>query len=100
MSRLGDLPIDLTHLDPSTKKHAVISYIPGRVSETKSIKVEIGQVIKPSNVVEFIARIGKRKVGLASFSYEPIAKGEDDEEEDEEEENYNDHFRQRSSESP
>ncbi|EEA19166.1 conserved hypothetical protein [Talaromyces marneffei ATCC 18224] len=90
VTRLGDLPIDLTHLDPSTRKKAVISYIPGRTPETKSVKVEIGQVVKSSSIVEFIARIGKRTVGLAEFDYKPIAKGEESiDDEDEEDEDHN-----------
>lgn len=33
--------------------------------------------------VEFVARVGSKKVGLASFEYEPIANnGEDNEEEE------------------
>jgi hypothetical protein len=96
VARLGDLPVDLTHLDPSTKKQAVISYIPGRVPETKSVKVEIGQIIKSSNIVQFIARIGKRTVGFTSFDYEPIAKAEEDFDEEEEEDNPNEWLRLRS----
>lgn len=80
----------MTHLDPSTRKKAVISYIPGRTPETKSVKVEIGQVVKSSSIVEFIARIGKRTVGLAEFDYKPIAKGEESiDDEDEEDEDHN-----------
>lgn len=45
------------------------------------MKVEIGQVIKDFMTVEFVARVGSKKVGLASFEYEPIANGEDGEEE-------------------
>lgn len=89
MTRLGDLPVDFTHLDPSTKKNAEISHIPGRAPDMKSVKVEIGQVIKSSNVVEFVARIGKRQVGLASFDYAPIAKSGNDLDEEEEEDNFN-----------
>ncbi|KUL88361.1 hypothetical protein ZTR_05059 [Talaromyces verruculosus] len=96
VTRLGDLPIDLTHLDPSTKKNAEISHIPGRVPDMKSVKVEIGQVIKSSNVVEFIARIGKRTIGLASFDYAPIAKSEAGLGEEEEEDNSNAWLRSRS----
>lgn len=84
--RLGHLPVDLSNLRKSSKRKSRTTYIPGSENDTEEIKVEIGQVIKEFMTVDFVARVGSKQVGLASFEYEPIANGEDSE--DEEDPNY------------
>lgn len=83
--RLGHLPVDLSDIKRVSKRkqRASITYISGSENETEPVKVEIGQVIKEFMTVEFVARVGSKRVGLASFKYESIANGEDSESEDE-----------------
>lgn len=66
----------MSNLEKSSKRKNRVSttYIPGTEKESESVKVEIGQVIRSSSTVEFVARVGSRTVGLAKFEYAPIAK--------------------------
>lgn len=82
--RLGYLPIDLSDLKRFAKRksRASTTYIPGSENDTELVKVEIGQVIKEFSTVDFVARVGSEKVGLASFKYEPIANGEEPSDDD------------------
>ncbi|OKL57977.1 hypothetical protein UA08_06780 [Talaromyces atroroseus] len=90
--KLGDLSIDLSDTQASPakrRKYSSNSWVPNVEQITQRQKIEVGQVILPrQNSVEFIARIGRKKVGEASFEYTPQANqdgyghrrgGEDDE---------------------
>lgn len=100
MKRLGHLPVDFSDLKRKGRNGKRAKTETGTADGTdsdsdesdeddhydpKPIKVDIGQAVK-DGMVKFVARVGNKTVGLASFNYEAIAPedgGEDVEKEEE-----------------